>query len=220
MKKILFFVAAVMLLIPSLANAQDDWANINRYAKDNAAVTVTPKAVFMGDSITDGWPGNDSEFFTGNNFIGRGISGQTTSHMLVRFRKDVIAHHPKYVVILAGTNDIAKNNGFIELDDVFGNIVSMCEIAKANKIKPVICSVLPVSKYPWRPEVKDCAEQIIRLNAMLEEYAKENKFIYVDYHSAMKDEFNGLPKNLAYDGVHPTLEGYKMMEEIVLKVLK
>ena len=220
MKKFLIILAATMLLIPSMSFAQDDCANFNRYAKDNAAVTVQPKAVFMGDSITDGWPWNDSEFFTENNFVGRGISGQTTSHMLVRFRKDVIDLHPKYVVILAGTNDIAKNNGFIELDDVFGNIVSMCEIAKANKIKPVICSVLPVSKYPWRPEVTDCADQIIRLNAMLEEYAKENKCIYVDYHSPMKDEINGLPKNLANDGVHPTKEGYEMMEAIVLKALK
>ena len=159
-------------------------------------------------------------FFTSNNFLCRGISGQTTSHMLVRMRKDVVDHHPKYVVILAGTNDIAKNNGFIEVDDIYGNIVSMCEIAKANRIKPVICSVLPVKQYKWRPEVTDCADRIIRLNAMLKEYARKNKITYVDYHSAMKDEENGLPEKWSYDGVHLNGEGYDVIESIILKVLK
>ena len=154
------------------ANAQDDWANLGRYAQANSEVTVQPKAVFMGDSITQCWWDADPNFFTSNNFLCRGISGQTTSHMLVRMRKDVVDLHPKYVVILAGTNDIAKNNGFIEVDDIYGNIVSMCEIAKANKIKPVICSVLPVKQYRWRPEVTDCADRIIRLNSLLKEYAQ------------------------------------------------
>lgn len=219
MKRIIILIAGAILL-PFIASAQGDWAGVGRYAEDNAKVTVQPKAVFMGDSITDGWPNADKEFFTDNNFLGRGISGQTTSHMLCRFRRDVVDHSPKYVVILAGTNDIALNNGPIALEDVYGNIVSMCEIAKANKIKPVICSVLPAARYPWRPEVTDSAEQVMRLNSMLKDYAKQNKFIYVDYHSAMKDEHNGLPAELAKDGIHPTKAGYEMMEEIVLKVLK
>lgn len=208
------------LILCVTAYAQDDWANLGRYAEANASLTVTPKAVFMGDSITQCWYDADSDFFNSNNFACRGISGQTTSHMLVRMRKDVVDLNPKYVVILAGTNDIAKNNGYIEVDDIFGNIVSMCEIAKANKVKPVICSVLPVKQYRWRPEVTDCADRIIRLNEMLQDYAKKNRFIYVDYHSVMKDSENGLPEKYSYDGVHLTGEGYDVIEAIILDVLK
>ena len=222
MKKIIFMLAASLLLISTSAMAQEqkDWANFRRYKQANSEVTAKPKAVLMGDSITDGWPRANESFFTENNFIGRGISGQTTSQMLVRFRKDVIDHHPKYVAILAGTNDIALNNGFIELENILGNIISMCEIAKANKIKPVICSVIPAKRYGWRPEIKDSAEQIKKLNEMLKKYAKENKITYVDYHSAMTDAEGGLPVELAKDGVHPTPEGYKIMEDILVKYLK
>ena len=219
MKKIISLIAGAMLL-PSLVSAQDDWAQFKRYAADNEKVTVQPKAVFMGDSITDAWPRNDQDFFTDNNFVGRGISGQTTSHMVVRFRQDVVELAPKYVVILAGTNDIALNNGYIALENVLGNIVSMCEIAKSNKIKPVICSVLPCKHYGWRPEVKNPGEEIVKLNAMLQDYAQKNKIPYVDYHSVMKDSENGLPASLAKDGCHPTPEGYEIMEEILLKVIK
>jgi lysophospholipase L1-like esterase len=208
------------ILLFQQAHAQDDWANIGRYAQANSEMTVRPKAVFMGDSITQCWYDADPSFFNDNNFACRGISGQTTSHMLVRMRKDVVDLHPKYVVILAGTNDIAKNNGFIEVDDIYGNIVSMCEIAKANKVKPVICSVLPVKQYKWRPEVTDCAERIIRLNAMLEDYAKASRCIYVDYHSVMKDDENGLPQKWSYDGVHLNGDGYDVIEKIILDTLK
>lgn len=220
MKKIITLIAGAMLLLPSFASAQDDWAQFKRYAADNEKVTAQPKAVFMGDSITDAWPRNDQDFFTDNNFVGRGISGQTTSHMVVRFRQDVVELAPKYVVILAGTNDIALNNGYIALENVLGNIVSMCEIAKANKIKPIICSVLPCKHYGWRPEVKNPGEEIVKLNAMLQDYAQKNKIPYVDYHSVMKDSENGLPASLAKDGCHPTPEGYEIMEEILLKVIK
>ena len=208
------------ILLSGQAHAQDDWANIGRYAQANSEMTVRPKAVFMGDSITQCWYDADPSFFNDNNFACRGISGQTTSHMLVRMRKDVVNLHPKYVVILAGTNDIAKNNGFIEVDDIYGNIVSMCEIAKANKVKPVICSVLPVKQYKWRPEVTDCAERIIKLNAMLEDYAQASKCIYVDYHSVMKDDENGLPQKWSYDGVHLNGDGYDVIEKIILDILK
>ena len=220
MKRMLVSVLSALLLAGINATAQDDWANIGRYAKANSEVKVQPKAVFMGDSITQCWWDADPNFFTSNNFLCRGISGQTTSHMLVRMRKDVVDLHPKYVVILAGTNDIAKNNGFIEVDDIYGNIVSMCEIAKANKIKPVICSVLPVKQYRWRTEVTDCADRIIRLNAMLEDYAVRNRIRYVDYHSVMKDAENGLPEKWSYDGVHLNGDGYDMIEAIILKALK
>lgn len=219
MRRYLLLILTCILLFQQ-AHAQDDWANIGRYAQANSEMTVRPKAVFMGDSITQCWYDADPSFFNDNNFACRGISGQTTSHMLVRMRKDVVDLHPKYVVILAGTNDIAKNNGFIEVDDIYGNIVSMCEIAKANKVKPVICSVLPVKQYKWRPEVTDCAERIIRLNAMLEDYAKTSRCIYVDYHSVMKDDENGLPQKWSYDGVHLNGDGYDVIEKIILDTLK
>ena len=219
MRRYLLLILTCILIFQQ-AHAQDDWANIVRYAQANSEMTVRPKAVFMGDSITQCWYDADPSFFNDNNFACRGISGQTTSHMLVRMRKDVVDLHPKYVVILAGTNDIAKNNGFIEVDDIYGNIVSMCEIAKANKVKPVICSVLPVKQYKWRPEVTDCAERIIRLNAMLEDYAKASRCIYVDYHSVMKDDENGLPQKWSYDGVHLNGDGYDVIEKIILDTLK
>ena len=219
MRRYLLLILTCILIFQQ-AHAQDDWANIGRYAQANSEMTVRPKAVFMGDSITQCWYDADPSFFNDNNFACRGISGQTTSHMLVRMRKDVVNLHPKYVVILAGTNDIAKNNGFIEVDDIYGNIVSMCEIAKANKVKPVICSVLPVKQYKWRPEVTDCAERIIRLNAMLEDYAKASRCIYVDFHSVMKDDENGLPQKWSYDGVHLNGDGYDVIEKIILDTLK
>lgn len=219
MKKFFILILGIVLL-PFAASAQTSWAYTERFAQENAGIEVRPKAVFMGDSITQCWPDSDPTFFSDNNFLCRGISGQTSAHMLCRFRNDVVELNPKYVVILAGTNDIALNNGPVPVEDIFRNIVSMCEIAKANKIKPVICSVLPSKGYHWRPEVTDVPDQIIKLNAMLKEYASKNRFIYVDYHSAMKDEENGLPAKYSYDGCHATLEGYKVMEAIILEVLK
>ena len=220
MKRCFLTLVFACVLMVSQAYAQDDWASVGRYAEANEKLQTPPKAVFMGDSITQCWYDNDAGFFDDNSFACRGISGQTTSHTLVRMTKDVVNLKPKYVVILAGTNDIAKNNGFIEVDDIYGNIVSMCEIAKANKIRPVICSVLPVKRYNWRPEVTDCAERIIRLNEMLRNYARKHNFVYVDYHSAMKDSENGLPEKYSYDGVHLTTEGYDVIEAMILKVLK
>ena len=214
------YVLLLGIMIPMMASAQNDWANYVRYAQANSELTSAPKAVLMGDSITDGWPRTDPDFFADNNFVGRGISGQVTSQMLLRFRQDVIDLHPKYVVILAGTNDIAENFGKIDMDKTFANIVSMCDLAKANGIKPIICSVIPAVAFRWRPSVTDAAEQIVRLNGMLQEYAKANKIKYVDYHSAMKDERGGLPVELAKDGVHPTREGYDIMKGLLLKVLK
>ena len=209
------------LLMATSVSAQTekgDWAQFGRYADANKRVTTPAKVVFMGNSITDGWWPKDSTFFIDNNFLDRGISGQTTSEMLVRFRQDVINLKPKAVVILAGINDIAHNNGVISLENVFGNIVSMAELARYNKITPIICSVLPAYDFPWRRGMNP-APKVIELNKMLKAYADKEGLTYVDYHSAMKDERDGLPKNRASDEVHPTLEGYKIMEKIVLEAI-
>ncbi len=220
MKKTLITLILAMAAVMAYAQPQvGDWAKFNRYHDANKEVTTSPRVVFMGDSITDFWVDADPDFFKSNNFLGRGISGQTTSHMLVRFRRDVIDHHPKYVVILAGTNDVAKNLGEIAPENSLGNIISMCEIARANKIKPIICSILPCNFFYWRPEVKGQEKDIIELNKLLKEYAESAKIPYVDYHSAMKDEKDGLPKKYADDGCHPNKEGYAKMKEIILKYL-
>jgi lysophospholipase L1-like esterase len=199
--------------------AQKDWANFERYEELNKKVMKTADAVFMGNSITDNWYGINPAFFDANNFIGRGISGQTTSEMLVRFRQDVINLNPKTVVILAGTNDIAQNNGYISLENIFGNIVSMAEIAKAHQIKVLLCSVLPVHQYPWRKEIAEPSEKIKKLNAMIKKYCDKNKYTYVDYYTVMVDEHGGLSEKLSIDGVHPNVVGYQIMQDIILKDL-
>jgi lysophospholipase L1-like esterase len=221
-KTILAALAAALFLVP--AHAQDlpdnDWAHFGRYAEANAAVVQTPKAVLMGDSITDAWYRMDQAFFTDNNFAGRGISGEVTSHMLVRFRRDVVDLHPKYVVILAGINDIARNNGYIALENTFGNIVSMCEIAKANKIKPVLCTLVPSDKIPWRPALGEITPQVSALNEMIRAYAKAKHYKLVDYAAVLSGEDGKLLESVTRDRVHPVLDGYKIMEEALLKVVK
>lgn len=215
-------IAVGGLMLAASASAQTekgDWAQFGRYADANKRVKVPAKVVFMGNSITDNWWPADSTFFIENDYVDRGISGQTTSEMLVRFRQDVINLKPKAVVILAGINDIAHNNGVISLENVFGNIVSMVELARYNKITPIICSVLPAYDFPWRRGLNP-APKVIELNKMLKAYADEQGLTYVDYHSAMKDERDGLPKNLSNDEVHPTLEGYKIMEKIILEAIR
>ena len=219
MKKIILLT--LICAICSIASAKTepkDWAQFKRYAQANQNISKSPKVVFMGDSITDSWAKKDGDFFTANNFAGRGISGQTTSQMLVRFRKDVLDLKPKYVVILAGTNDIALNNGYISLENILGNIISMCELAKAHKIKPILCSILPADRYKWRPELKP-AEEIVKLNGMIKDYAKSQGYKYVDYHTPLKNEANGLPEKYSSDGVHPNIDCYKIMEKIILEVL-
>ena len=139
--------------------------------------------------------------------------------MLLRFREDVINLKPKKVIILAGTNDIAENSGPISLEKVFGNIVSMAELAKANKIEVVICSVLPAYEFPWRKSIEP-ANKVIALNTMLKDFAHKNHLIYVDYHTPLKDDKNGLPTAIAEDGIHPTKLGYAKMEEILMNILK
>lgn len=199
-----------------------DWANFQKYEASNQILKTQPKSersvVFLGNSITEGWYNTDSSFFKSNHFIGRGISGQTTSQMLIRFRKDVIDLAPKAVVILAGTNDIAGNTGDITLENILGNLASMAELAKAHGIKVFLCSLTPAFDYPWS-RGKDPNVKIPKLNKMIQDYANKNHFTYVDYFSKLADSRNGLPENLAKDGVHPTLEGYKIMENIVTQSL-
>ncbi len=211
-------IALIVILTTFASLAFAGWANYGRYAKANEEVLASgkpPIAVFMGDSITDGWFGSRRAFFNENNYVGRGIGGQVTTQMLARFQRDVIDLKPKVVLILAGTNDIAQNQGQISLENIAGNIQSMCEIAKAHKIKPIICSVLPAHEYGWRKQITEVGDKIIALNKMLQDYAKKNKIAYLDYHSKKVDERKGLPVNYSKDGVHPTGEGYKVMEELV-----
>ena len=200
--------------IPSLDEKfNKDEATFFRYTKANKNVKKAPVAVFMGDSITDGWARKRPDFFMQNNYLGRGISGQVTSQMLVRFRRDVIDLKPEFVLILAGTNDVARNKGYISEENIVGNIISMCEIAKANKITPIICSILPAAKYKWRPVIKS-VEPIKRINSMLKKYAQENGITYLDYYSKLDDGNGGLTEAHAKDGVHPTDECYAIMESM------
>lgn len=223
MKRILLLLV-VSFLTFSVNAQQKDWAKFGRFVEANKAVAESPDAVFMGNSITEQWASFDPEFFSQNNFVGRGISGQTTSEMLVRMRQDVIGLKPKAVVIMAGINDIAMNNGYIALENIFGNIVSMCELAKANDIKVILCSVTPCLQFRWRKELEP-AQPIRDLNQMIKEYAAANKIAYVDYHSALTTPEGGMPEKWSKDGCHVNLECYRsVMEPLVCdavnKVLK
>lgn len=196
-----------------------DWANFGRYDEANKTIKEKPRVVFMGNSITEIWYSTHAAFFNEHHFAGRGISGQTSAEMLVRFRTDVINLHPKFVIINAGTNDIAHNNGEIKLENILGNIISMTELAKANQIRPILSSVLPSNHMRWRPQVSP-ADSIIKLNKMIKAYADRNGYKYIDYYSALVNEEKGLPEKYSKDGVHPTMDGYSIMEGLVLKALK
>lgn len=219
-------VLILLLLLATNTFSQEmknDWANVSRYSEENKPLMVAAntdgRVVFMGNSITEGWKNANPDFFRKNNFINRGIGGQVTSQMLVRFRPDVIELRPKIVVILAGVNDIAQNNGPISLETIFGNIISMVELSQANQIVPVICSVLPAESFPWRKEIQP-SEKIIELNKMLEMYAKDHQLTFVDYHLEMKNASNGLPKEWSTDGVHLNKKGYEVMQKILMKKLE
>lgn len=214
------FLSIAAILFSAAVSGQD-FANYAKYEKQNQEVIagkIAPNSIFMGDSITEGWVSKDPDFFKKNNFVGRGISGQVTSQMLLRFREDVIRLKPKRVIILGGTNDIAENQGPISLDKVFGNIVSMAELAKANGIKVILCSVLPAYDFGWRKDMHP-TDKVIALNKMIEDYAKKHNIAYVDYHSQMKDSRNGLDKIYTEDEIHPTEKGYEKMEGILMKKL-
>lgn len=203
-----------------------DYANVDRYQDANEALPELPpgekRVVFMGDSITAAWVKKRPDFFTDNNLVGRGISGQVTHQMLLRFRGDVIDLNPKVVVILAGTNDIAHNSGPVTLEAIAANIKSMAELAQKNGIKVILCSVLPAKDYPWRAG-KDPLSNIPKLNALIETYAEENEIPYVDYFSAMDDGQGGMkvPEHTAAtDLVHPNINGYAVMEAILRPIIE
>jgi lysophospholipase L1-like esterase len=195
-----------------------DWANLGRYAPDNAKVGAPApgedRVVFMGDSITDAWGRRMGRFFPGKPYLNRGISGQTTPQMLIRFRPDVLALQPKAVVILAGTNDIAGNTGPMTLEQIEGNLQSMAELAKANGIRVVLCSVLPVCDSIRPQSDRRPMEKIKALNAWIQEYAGKSGAVYLDYFSAMLDDKGVLRQDLTYDGLHPNDAGYAVMEPL------
>ena len=224
MRKLPSTVAAVALLLTvsgadaPLTAQNADWPNLERYRKANAelvpAAAREQRVVFMGNSIMDSWAPRFPAMFPGKPYIGRGISGQTTPQMLVRFRQDVIALTPRVVVILAGTNDIAGNTGPSAIEMIEDNLASMAELAKANGIRVVMCSVLPVFDYPWKPGLEP-APKIIALNRWMRTYAAEHGAVYVDFHGALADERQGMKKELATDGVHPNDAGYLVMAPLV-----
>lgn len=199
-----------------------DWANLNKYQKENA--TLQPlepgqkRIAFMGDSITEFWSVTSPEFFAGKPYINRGISGQTTPQMLIRFRPDVIALKPAVVVIMAGINDIAGNTGPSTLEMITDNIFSMAELAKANYIKVILCSVLPAYDFPWN-KGSFPSEKIVKLNKMIKKYADANEILYLDYYSAMVNNQKGLSVIYSEDGVHPNKTGYEVMNPLVEKTI-
>jgi len=199
-----------------------DWPDFGKFKEANTKLAKPSdgeqRIVFMGNSITIGWLQTHPEFFEGKPYINRGISGQTTPQMLVRFRADVIDLEASAVVILAGTNDVAGNTGPSSLEMILDNIKSMTEIAKANGLKVILCSVLPAFDYSWRPGLEPNIK-IPKLNAMIKDYAENNQVYYLDYFSALDDGNNGILPALTTDGVHLTLEGYKVMEPMVEKAI-
>jgi lysophospholipase L1-like esterase len=194
----------------------EDWAGLVRYrAADETLPAAEPgRVVFYGDSITDFWVQHGGKFFPGKPYVNRGISGETTPQMLVRFRQDVVDLHPETVVILAGTNDIAGNTGPSTPEMMEDNFKSMTEIAKANGIRVILASVTPVAKYPWRPEVLDTAAKVEALNAWIKDYCAQEKLTYLDYWTAMAGPDGGMKPGISLDGVHPNAAGYAIMEPL------
>jgi lysophospholipase L1-like esterase len=223
--------ADVKAQVTRLENRLRDWPALARYRNDNAKVAAPAKGehrvVFMGDSITDSW--DDPKyggFFPGKPYVDRGISGQTTPQMLIRFRPDVVALHPEVVVILAGTNDLAGNTGPATLEVIEDNLVSMADLAKANHISVVLASILPVSDYEkskdGQPIIRTTQrppEKIVALNDWMKKYAAENKMIYLDYFSSMIDAKGLLKDELSEDGLHPNTKGYEVMAPLAERAI-
>ena len=208
--------------IDSLQQILKDWANLNRYKNENAKLVLTGsnknRIVFMGNSITEEWKRFQPEFFSDNKYINRGISGQTTPQMLIRFRPDVIDLRPTTVVILAGINDIAENTGPSTVKMIAGNIISMAELAESNGIKVIISSILPASGFSWSP-IHDPPPQILAINMIIKNYAEKNSMTYLDYYSSMVNDQDGLKKEYGLDEVHPNKKGYEIMSILVEKAI-
>ena len=232
LKEIIFFVSLLFVnyligqeLFIQGGGTLNDWANLSRYKEENNKLLNSSdelRVVFMGNSITESWSHFDPDFFLANSYINRGISGQTTPQMLIRFKPDVINLKPKAVVILAGINDIAGNTGPMQVENIAENIQSMAEISKANEIQVLICSVLPAIDFPWSPGLNP-STKVLRLNKLLKNYCRENNIIYVDYYSSMVDKNGGLkvPEYTSSDDlVHPNKKGYEVMRNIIQDSLK
>jgi len=193
-----------------------DWPNLARYREANAKLGVSvegeSRVVFLGDSITEAW--DLSVFFKGKPYVNRGISGQTTPQILLRFRQDVIVLNPDIVVILAGTNDIAENTGPTSLGAIEDNLKSMAELAQKNGVRPILASVLPASVYPWRLDIRPI-EKILALNQWMKEYATREGIGFLDYYSSMVNDQHGLKADFTGDGVHPNQAGYTIMASLV-----
>lgn len=191
-----------------------DWPDLARYrAEDEALPPPAPgeqRVIFLGDSITDRWGRRVGVFFPGKPYINRGISGQTTPQMLIRFQQDVVHLHPSVVVLLAGTNDIARNTGPSSPEMVEDNISSMVAIAKQSNIRVVLASILPAAHYHWRPEVNGTAD-ILAVNRWIKSFCEANKLVYLDYYSVMSDPDGAMKPGLSSDEVHPTEHGYELM---------
>ena len=199
-----------------------DFPNLKRYASENLKLHESANngnlIIFFGDSITEFWTKRNSDIFKKSNYINRGISGQTTPQMVLRFQQDVIDLKPATVIILCGINDIAENTGPISVGAIFQNIVVMAEHAIINKIKVMLCSVLPSNSITWKTDIAP-SDKIIQLNQMLSGYAENNKIIYADYYSVMANKSKGLDFQYSDDGVHPNTAGYKVMEGIITSIL-
>ena len=200
-----------------------DWPALNRYRPDNAKVQPPAegedRVVFMGDSITDGWGKRYGKFFPGKTYLNRGIGGQTTPQMLLRFRNDVLAHEPKVVVILAGTNDIAGNTGPATLEDIEGNLATMSELAKLHGIKVVLSSVMPICDYIRVQSDRRPMDKIQALNVWIKDYAAKNGHVYLDYYTPMLDDKGNFKQELTYDGLHPNDAGYELMGPMAQKAI-
>ncbi len=222
----LLFLLSGLFLSNVVINADNrDFAGISRYAKANKELPSKGKGekrvVFLGNSITDQWIKYSPEFFSENNYINRGISGQTSYQFLLRFREDVINLNPDLVIINVGTNDCAENTCPYNQDVTFGNLVSMVELARMNKIKVILTSVLPAGGFRWNKDITDAPDRIVSLNDRIKAYAMKNKIPYVDYYSSMVSE-KGRALNPAYtkDGVHPLKSGYTVMEPLIKEAIK
>ena len=225
MRTFLFVFGTALIGTWSAAAAQPvtsatEFAGLARYRDENAKLPAREdgRVVFMGNSITEGWAPLFPTLFPGKPYVGRGISGQTTAQMLLRFRQDVIELHPSVVVILAGTNDIAGNTGSATLDEIQDNIASMADMARANGIRVVLCSVLPVFDYPWKPGIEP-APKIVSLNSWIRSYALTHGAIHADLHSATRDERDGMKAEYTYDGVHASESGYRVMAAVVARAI-
>lgn len=227
MKQLLTAILLSLVFVSSRGEDAAKWADLDRYAAANDSIIAAaayPRVVLMGNSITEMWPVRNPHLFTSNpDIVGRGISGQTSYQMLLRFSNDVIALHPKIAVISAGTNDIAENTGKYDEERTMANIKAMADLARANGIKPVLACVLPAGGFKWRPDIKDAMEKIQSLNGRIKEYAVANGIYFVDYYTPMvNSDHTAMNPAFAIDspGVHPNSDGYDIMEIRLLKTLK